>query len=286
MVKNTRFKRIYIEITNYCNMNCKFCPKTNRRLQYMEIENFKNIITKIKDYTNTIYLHVKGEPLLHVNLKEILEIAKQSNLDVVITTNGTMLKEKQEILENAKSIRQINISVHSFEQNIKKQNNYLYDVLNTVKNITDKNDIYISYRFWNMHNDDITKNEEHIQQICKSYNIESYEELKTNNYLKLKEKHYINIDNVFEWPNLNNKECSEYGYCYGLIDQLAILVDGTVVPCCLDQDGIISLGNILEESLKDILNKEKTKEIIKGFKENKLHEELCKKCTFRINKRK
>lgn len=286
MVKNTRFKRIYIEITNYCNMNCKFCPKTNRRLQYMEIENFKNIITKIKDYTNTIYLHVKGEPLLHVNLKEILEIAKQSNLDVVITTNGTMLKEKQEILENAKSIRQINISVHSFEQNIKKQNNYLDDVLNSVKNITDKNDIYISYRFWNIQNEDITKNEEQIQQICKSYNIESYDELKTNNYLKLKEKHYINIDNVFEWPNLNNKECSEYGYCYGLIDQLAILVDGTVVPCCLDQDGIINLGNILEESLEDILNKEKTKEIVKGFKENKLHEELCKKCTFRINKRK
>ena len=286
MVKNTRFKRIYIEITNYCNMNCKFCPKTNRRLQYMKIENFKNIVTKIKDYTNTIYLHVKGEPLLHANLKEILEIAKQSNLDVVITTNGTMLKEKQEILENAKSIRQINISVHSFEQNIKKQNNYLDDVLNTVKNITDKNDIYISYRFWNMHNEDITKNEEQIQQICKSYNIESYDELKTNNYLKLKEKQYINIDNVFEWPNLNNKECSEYGYCYGLIDQLAILVDGTVVPCCLDQDGIINLGNILEESLEDILNKEKTKEIIKGFKENKLHEELCKKCTFRINKRK
>ena len=286
MVKNTRFKRIYIEITNYCNMNCKFCPKTNRRLQYMEIQDFKNIIEKIKDYTNTIYLHVKGEPLLHANLKEILEIAKQSNLDVVITTNGTMLKEKQEILENAKSIRQINISVHSFEQNIKKQNNYLDDVLNTVKNITDKNDIYISYRFWNMHNEDITKNEEQIQQICKSYNIESYDELKTNNYLKLKEKQYINIDNVFEWPNLNNKECSEYGYCYGLIDQLAILVDGTVVPCCLDQDGIINLGNILEESLEDILNKEKTKEIIKGFKENKLHEELCKKCTFRINKRK
>lgn len=286
MVKNTRFKRIYIEITNYCNMNCKFCPKTNRRLQDMEIENFKNIITKIKDYTNTIYLHVKGEPLLHVNLKEILEIAKQSNLDVVITTNGTMLKEKQEILENAKSIRQINISVHSFEQNIKKQNNYLDDVLNSVKNITAENDIYISYRFWNIQNEDITKNEEQIQQICKSYNIESYDELKTNNYLKLKEKQYINIDNVFEWPNLNNKECSEYGYCYGLIDQLAILVDGTVVPCCLDQDGIINLGNILEESLENILNKEKTKEIVKGFKENKLHEELCKKCTFRINKRK
>lgn len=286
MVKNTRFKRIYIEITNYCNMNCKFCPKTNRRLQYMEIQDFKSIIEKIKGYTNTVYLHVKGEPLLHENLKEILEIARENNLDVVITTNGTMLKEKQEILKKAKSIRQINISVHSFEQNIKKQDNYLDKVLNAVKNITAENDMYISYRFWNMQNQEITKNEEQIQQICESYDIESYEELKTNNYLKLKEKHYINIDNVFEWPNLNNKEYSEYGSCYGLIDQLAILVDGTVVPCCLDQDGIINLGNILEESLEDILNKDKTKDIIKGFKENKLNHELCKKCTFRINKRK
>lgn len=252
----------------------------------MEIQNFKSIIEKIKGYTNTIYLHVKGEPLLHENLKEILEIAEKSNLYVVITTNGTMLKEKQEILKTSKSIRQINISVHSFEQNAKKQNNYLDDVLNAVKNITDKNDIYISYRFWNMQGKDINKNEEQIQQICKSYDIENYDELESNNYLKLKEKHYINMDNVFEWPSMQGKEYSEYGSCYGLIDQLAILVDGTVVPCCLDQDGIIDLGNILKESLEDILNKEKTQNIIRGFKENKLYCELCRKCTFRINKRK
>lgn len=209
MVKNTRFKRIYIEITNFCNMNCKFCPKTTRKLQYMEIQNFKSLIEKIKEYTNTIYLHVKGEPLLHENLKEVLEIAGKSNLDVVITTNGTMLKEKQEILKTAKSIRQINISVHSFEQNNIKENvNCLNEIIEAVENIIEGNDIYISYRFWNMQGKDINKNEEQIRQICKSYNIENYDELKNNNYLKLKEKHYINIDNVFEWPSINNKEYS------------------------------------------------------------------------------
>ena len=70
-------------------------------------------------------------------------------------------------------------------------------------------------------------------------------------------------------------------FCKGLDTHIGILADGTVIPCCLDSSGIINLGNIYEENLSDILEKEKTKQIISGFKNNKLVEELCQKCDFR-----
>ena len=85
---------------------------------------------------------------------------------------------------------------------------------------------------------------------------------------------------MFEWPDLCKSDGSD-GYCHGLKDQIAILVDGTVVPCCLDNNGDINLGNIHTESMEEILNKEKTTKIIEGFKNRVAVEQLCKKCTYK-----
>lgn len=285
-----RFKRIYIEITNICNMQCRFCIDTKRKKQSMSQEEFKQIINKIKDYTDYIYLHVKGEPLLHGNLEEILHTIEKNNLKVIITTNGTLLKEKKDILKNSKCIYRINISMHSIEQNnINKlnTNRYIEDILNASNEISDKNNAYISYRFWNLYNiQDIKKNQKILNYIGEKYNIDNItSKIEKNSFIKINNRKYINFDTVFNWPSIENKEVSNVGRCHGLIDQIAILVDGTVVICCLDQNGKSNLGNIFNDSLKNILNSSKAKNIIKGFKENKLNNELCRKCTFRTNKR-
>ena len=73
---------------------------------------------------------------------------------------------------------------------------------------------------------------------------------------------------------------NEFGTCYGLRRQLGILVDGTVVPCCLDQDGIINLGNIFNEDLENIVSSDRAKEIVTNFRNNKLKEDLCKRCGY------
>lgn len=285
-----RFKRIYIEITNICNMQCRFCIDTKRKKQSMSQEEFKQIINKIKDYTDYIYLHVKGEPLLHGNLEEILHTIEKNNLKVIITTNGTLLKEKKDILKNSKCIYRINISMHSIEQNnINKlnTNRYIEDILNASNEISDKNNAYISYRFWNLYNiQDIKKNQKILNYIGEKYNIDNItSKIEKNSFIKINNRKYINFDTVFNWLSIENKEVSNVGRCHGLIDQIAILVDGTVVICCLDQNGKSNLGNIFNDSLKNILNSSKAKNIIKGFKENKLNNELCRKCTFRTNKR-
>lgn len=273
------FKKIYIEITNICNLKCKFCPDTNREKEYMTVENFEAIIEKIYNYTNIVCLHVKGEPLLHNDLEEILKILEKYNLKANITTNGTLLKNKLDIIKNSKSIRQINISLHSITQNDITYNEYLKNVFESVEEL--KN-VIISYRLWNLlkieKNDINNKIIKEIETYYKMSNLK--EKLAESEFLKVKENVFINQDIEFTWPDINRENIIEKGKCLALKEQVAILVDGTVVPCCLDNNGDIQLGNILDETLEEILNKPKSIEIKKNFEKKIITCKLCKTCGF------
>ena len=273
------FKKIYIEITNICNLNCKFCPETSRKKQSMSIGNFEEVIKKIHNYTSLITLHVKGEPLLHKDLEDILQILEKYNLKANITTNGTLIKEKLEIIKKSKSVRQINFSIHSITQNEKLNNQYLQDIFESVEELEN---IIISYRLWNMETikeNDINKSI--IKAIEDYYNVNDLKEkLLKNNSVKLKENLFINQDVEFTWPDINKKRIIEKGRCLALKDQVAILVDGTVVPCCLDNNGDIPLGNIFEETIEKILEKPKSVAIKKNFENGIITCDLCKTCGF------
>lgn len=273
------FKKIYIEITNICNLKCKFCPETTRNKQFMSIENFEEIIKRISKFTNLVCLHVKGEPLLHNQLEEILNILEKYNLKANITTNGVLLKDKLNIIKNSKAVRQINISLHSSTQNELFSKQYLKDIFESVEKLQN---VIISYRLWNLktiRENDI--NSEIIQEISNYYNLQNLkEQLMQNEFFQIRDNVFINQDREFVWPNINNKPIIEKGRCLALKEQVAILVDGTVVPCCLDNDGDIPLGNILEETMKEILNKPKTIEIKRNFENQIITCSLCKTCGF------
>ena len=273
------FKKIYIEITNICNLKCEFCIPCKRDLNMISISNFEEIVKKIHKYTNVVALHVKGEPLLHKNLKEILDILEKYNLQANITTNGTLIKENLEILKNAKCIKQLNFSLHSFLQNDHMSDLYLkniFDCVSELKNIT------ISYRLWNL--ETIKENDINdiiIKELESYYKLDNLKEkLKLKNAFEINENIYINQDIEFTWPDISGKEIIEKGKCWALRKQIAILVDGTVVPCCLDNNGDIPLGNILEEDLETILNKPLSKTIKENFGNSKITCKLCKTCGF------
>lgn len=273
------FKKIYIEITNVCNLNCKFCPETNRKKETMSVKNFKKIIRKIHSYTNLVCLHVKGEPLLHNQLDGIFQILENYNLKANITTNGTLIKEKLEIIKKSKAVRQINFSIHSITQNEIKNKEYLQNIFESVEELQN---IIISYRLWNLENikeNNINKNI--IESIEKFYNIGNLkQQLIDKEFVKVKENIFINQDEEFTWPDINKKTIIKSGRCLALKEQIAILVDGTVVPCCLDNNGDIPLGNILEESLEDILKKTKSRAIKKNFENSIITCKLCETCGF------
>lgn len=273
-----RFRKIYVEITNICNMNCSFCPNTTRKKDTMSVEAFEHIAKQIINYTDYVYLHVKGEPLLHKHLQEILDICSRYNLKVNISTNGTLLKEKYELL---KEIRQLNVSLHSFENQDKNMlNTYLNEVFD-VCSILANSGVIIRYKLWNVQDEqkvnDINNNI--LEAINSRYNT-SIENTVYNKDQKIAENTYLSIKAPFKWPDMEGKKQLETT-CYGLRNQIAILVDGTVVPCCVDNNGDIKLGNIFESSLEEILNSDYAMKIKKGFEQNKCVHTLCKKCEYR-----
>lgn len=282
-----RFKKVYIEITNVCNLKCKFCPEGNREKKFIEVENFRYILENVKNYTDLICLHIKGEPLLHTKLNELLEECDKFGIKVNITTNATLLLKNIELLCKHESIRQINISLHSLNQNdITRENaeKYLTDVIQAVRLIHSNTEIIISYRLWNISFiGQNKKNKQIIDLLEAEYNVQSLmEKTKENSFVKLENNIFLNQDVQFEWPDINREVISEEGKCYGIREQIGILVNGDVVPCCLDQNGDIKLGNIYNNSLNEILEGELANRIINGFKSHKIIHPLCKRCGYRI----
>ena len=258
------FKKIYIEITNNCNLNCNFCIKNSRPRKNISISEFKILINKLKGHTKYLYFHILGEPLIHPNINDLINIASK-DFNINITTNGYFLKN----IKDNKNIRQLNISLHSFDNKYKKNlSDYLNDIFNTVDILKDTT--IIKYRLWTKN----TNSKEIIEYLNKKYN-----KVITNN-CKLDNNIYFEKEEEFIWPSLDNQDINVYGSCLGTKTHIGILVDGTVVPCCLDSKGIINLGNIYKQELNDIINNDLFREIKKGFQNNKKIHPLCQRCNF------
>ncbi|MGG7325466.1 radical SAM/SPASM domain-containing protein [Clostridium baratii] len=283
-----RFKKVYIEITNVCNLSCNFCPKTSRKLQFMDEESFKKVIESIKPYTDYIYLHLMGEPFLNKNLERFLDIAYENGLKVNITTNGTLINKVKDILINAKSLRQVNISLHSFEANDSevKLEEYVSNICDFILDANENSNIICSMRLWNMDSKELKAcndlNRDIISMLEEGLKIpfSLKEKLLESNGIKIRKNIYLNMAEKFEWPNIDKDNEDTEIFCYGLRDQIGILVDGTVVPCCLDSEGNINLGNIFENSLGEILEDDRAKNIYDGFSRRCAVEDLCKRCGY------
>lgn len=283
-----RFKKVYIEITNVCNLSCNFCPKTSRKLQFMDEESFKKVIESIKPYTDYIYLHLMGEPFLNKNLEKFLDIAYENGLKVNITTNGTLINKVKDILINAKSLRQVNISLHSFEANDSevKLEEYVSNICDFILDANENSNIICSMRLWNMDSKELKAcndlNRDIISMLEEGLKIpfSLKEKLLESNGIKIRKNIYLNMAEKFEWPNIDKDNEDTEIFCYGLRDQIGILVDGTVVPCCLDSEGNINLGNIFENSLGEILEDDRAQNIYDGFSRRCAVEDLCKRCGY------
>ena len=81
-----RFRKVYLEISNICNLNCAFCPGTRRRQRFMTAEEFAAIAEKLRGAVQYLYLHVMGEPLLHPALPQILAAAEKGAISAVKRT--------------------------------------------------------------------------------------------------------------------------------------------------------------------------------------------------------
>lgn len=272
--------RVYIEITNRCNLACDFCHGTKRPLGTMPPEDFRRIAEKLRGETSYLYLHVLGEPLLHPQLKELLAIAGELGFRVCLVTNGTLLHKRREELLAAKSLHKVSVSLHSFEGNGSAGDlpAYLQQVWEVCLPLSERG-VLCALRLWNegtaprlngaveaFLSQRIGRDVESLPRDARGNRT-----LRPNLFLERAER--------FGWPDLNAPE-SGANFCHGFTRQLAVLWDGTVTPCCLDSEGDIPLGNLLSQPLEEILQGERAAAMAAGFAARKPTEELCRRCGY------
>lgn len=272
-----QFKKIYIEITNICNLSCHFCPKTKRSSKFLTKEEFEKRILEAKPLCDEVTLHLMGDPLIHPRLNDLLNIAKEHDVKINLTTNGTMVENKHQELLN-ESVKRINFSIHGIKTSfpLEEQKVYLKKVIDFTKIAQEKRpELIITYRLWNVNRE---SNKDILEKIEKEFDIK----LPNNNNqsTQIKNNAFIHFDNAFEWPDPKKGDESHNGFCFGLKTHIGILSDGTVVPCCLDNDGNIPLGNINENTITEILDMPRASNMRKGFQERRLVEDMCKKCPY------
>lgn len=271
-----RFRKIYLEITNICNLSCSFCPKTKRPAQMMSVDRFSALLPKLRPFTDYLYFHLMGEPLCHPQLKEFLSMAGDAGFRVILTTNGTLLQQKSDILNNAPALHKINISLHAFEANdlAIPFEQYLDGCLDFGNQMGGK--AIICYRLWNQGGSD-QLNEQILSKMHLAFPGEWVEEARGT---RIADRTYLQYGDKFDWPDLNAEDGGDRVYCYGLKDQIGVLCDGTVVPCCLDHEGDIPLGNLFELSLEEILEAPRAAAIYEGFRCGYAVEALCRRCGY------
>lgn len=282
-----RFHKVNIEISNICNLQCSFCPEVIRAKQIMELSLFEKIISEVAPLTEQVTFHLMGEPLVHPKLAEMLEICSHFQVPVFFVSNGVLLTEKRAELLLHPSIRQVNFSLHSFNDNFpdKDPSEYLEKVFQFVENaFVRRPDLYLNFRLWNLESPDSSRSSNRLiqEKIEERFGVPfpNVTDVRDQKSHRLLNRLYVHYDTEFKWPDLDLPELGSKGTCYGLRNHFGILVDGTVVPCCLDKEGKIPLGKIQNQSVSEILDSPQAKEILTGFLNRKLINPLCQRCGY------
>ena len=269
------YSKAYLEITNVCNKNCSFCPGTKREKSFISENNFDVITDKLVGITKYLYFHIMGEPTLHPQIIEFIKKAKSKGFFVTITTNASMISRCGKDIVDAGAYK-VNLSVHSFEDgDLTSHKEYLQSCIDFAKYANEHGTITV-FRLWNNGGND-TFNDLTIDLIEKGFNVNIDKTAKSNT---VKKGVYVENGDKFTWPDLSEKEGDGKVFCYGLKDHFGILCDGTIVPCCLDREGVVNLGNALTDDILSVLNGTRATKIRDGFKTRTAVEELCKKCPY------
>ena len=293
-------KNLYIEITNACNLRCSFCPSSDCKYEansgesqgtldtgartFMSSTLFRRCITSAAEAgIENVYLHVLGEPTLHPGFALFLKEIRTAGLTLTLTTNGTTIARTAHHILNCSAVRQVNFSTHAYaELDRDAAENHLRNVLDFCKiALAARPDMYINLRLWNIGDSQAGDwNSFAISRINETFGTQ----VAPGNFCSRHKsfpvtgRMYIHEDSRFEWPGAASLE--KKGTCHALETHAAILHDGRVVACCLDYSGQITLGNIADQGLAEILDSPTARNIREGFEKHELRHPFCQKCSY------
>lgn len=282
------FHRIHIEVTNICGLSCSFCPPKLQPTKIMSLPFFEKVLQELRPFTKSLAFHVMGDPLTLSNLWEYLNIAQTYGFEVELTTSGYYLSKTSVDVLFHKAVRQLNISLNAYNKNSLNLSfdAYMNGVFMACGNkLQDFPKPFINLRVWNLDEEfsEVEFNRLLFLKLENYFDVKIDTEVIYKNKIKslrLASKILLHFDNYFEWPSLKSTHESD-APCYGLKSHIGILADGTAVPCCLDGEGVINLGNLHKSSLAEVLHSGRAKAMIEGFAHGKAVEELCRKCSYK-----
>ncbi len=300
MTHPKRFQKVNIEISNICNLQCSFCPEVRRAQQMMDLDLFTRSIEQVAPLTEMVCFHLMGEPLAHPLFEKFVQICHLHSVPIFLVSNGVLLREKQSELLLHPAFRQVNFSLHSFFDNFPKKDPeaYLSKIFAFIEAaLLRRPDLYINLRLWNLSSGAAAKarraqgapnapkehsNDLLLKQISDQFGVPMPTDIdpRTQKGFRLLNRLYLHFDSEFTWPDLSLPILGSCGRCLGLKSHFGILVDGTVVPCCLDKEAAIPLGNLQYQELSAILQGDRAQKMLKGFSEGKLLEDLCQRCQY------
>jgi len=268
--------KVYMEITNRCNLACSFCPGTHRTGGMMSLADFRRYADAVADRCDYLYFHLMGEPLLHPDLPDMIAYARERGMKPILTTNGTLLPSRgAELLEAG--VYKVSISLHSFEANDGVDfYAYLEGCLNFAS-LASRTGRICALRLWNLSGGRCERNQQVLDALARTF-PRPWKEGRQGS--RLAEGVYLEWGDYFDWPDLDACDRGERCFCYGLRDQIGVLCDGRVVPCCLDKDGTIVLGDLNRQTTDEILSSPRARAIYDGFSAGKAVEPLCRRCGF------
>lgn len=269
------YSRVYVEITNICNMRCSFCHGHSRKPGRMDEGQFQRVLEQLTGKTSYIYYHLMGEPLTHPQLPRFLEMAGSRGFRSVITTNGTLLDQRGEALLAA-GVHKVSISLHSFEgEDDRAFQAYLQKVTDFADAAAGAGTIVV-FRLWNR-GCDSGRNGMALEYL--RARLEGPWAENTRGY-RIRDKLFLEWGDRFRWPDKDDPVQEEQVLCYGMRDHFGILCDGSVVPCCMDSEGVITLGNVFRQELSQILGSPRAEAMAEGFVRREAVEDLCRRCAY------
>ncbi|WP_295858147.1 radical SAM/SPASM domain-containing protein [uncultured Fibrobacter sp.] len=307
---------VYIEITDSCNLRCGFCPCGTRsqnsdtsesQRNFMPTPLFEKCIAGAQEIgAKNVFFHVLGEPTLHPGFVHYLKKLEQTMLKLTLTTNGTTIERTGRSILASPAVRQVNFSTHAYAELPREAaERYLQNVLDFCQlAAVERPDLYINLRLWNVGAAEATPwNRYMLGRIRETFGVDVTPGhfCSRHKSFNISGRIYLHEDTRFEWPGSNKVTSASsvtletrdesgsarsvtgipvLGTCRALDTHVAILHDGRVVACCLDYSGQITLGNIQETSLADILEAPLARELREGFAQNELRHPLCRACSY------
>lgn len=270
------YSRVYVEITNVCNKSCSFCHGHKRAPRRMSEQEFCRVLDELCGVTEYVCYHLMGEPLTHPQLAHFVKLASERGFKSAITTNGTLLDSVGQSLIDA-GVYKVNISVHSFEDGAEEQYAKYLDTCFEFADRASAAGVLVVLRLWN-NGFDGGRNADILARLRDRFSDGEWVQGKRG--FRIRHRLHLEYGERFEWPDMSAADEGDNVFCYGLSDHFAVLCDGSVVPCCLDSDGVMTLGNIFEDDIHKILSGSRATDIRQGFLRHRAVEELCRRCGY------